>query len=178
MKTTLPYIHMGSEFFYQVCKKWEDEYLVRDNISEWYHPSWLIVCKTRYFLEAVKYFWIRSYWRSYGWHNALSERRDSYFLSDSFENVWHIPLHHPGGKYDTVLIWGREMVKSLRLPYWSWWLIWPWLYDFEAFWKIAVMYSLWGVVSGLEPVAQFISVGRWFLNMVMKFHREWNIGTG
>ena len=79
------------------------------------YSSMGLMCKRRYFLEAGKDAWTRIYQISLGWHNALSDRGTFYLLSYSVAAVWNIPFRNPGGKIDSVLFWGKEMVKSLRL---------------------------------------------------------------
>ena len=36
---------------------------------------------------------------------------------------------------DSVLLLGREMVKYIRIPDWSWWLIQPWFFTCEDYYS-------------------------------------------
>ena len=48
--------------------------------------------------------------------------------------MWHIPFRNLRGQTNSLLLWGREIVKSLCQKDLYWWNIWPWVKTCEDSW--------------------------------------------
>ena len=111
-------------FFYQGCKRGEDKDVVRENISYEYPPPWFDV-QWKIFPRSRQVCQYEKLLNNLAMIQRVIRERDFLFFSHYVATVWQIPFRNPGRQMDSLLFWCREMVKYIRLEYWSWWIIWP-----------------------------------------------------